>query len=128
MVDAAPKTLWLSTITDTYNIYSRCDEVQVQQLAVVLLWLNPDLHTLHFLTFWLHLKYNSNCELHFLFQSETNYTMVTNPCAPRGSLIPKPYSYIFEAPCTAGKHAKLSGTEVLPHKDIPKVGQLIMCT
>jgi hypothetical protein len=30
MVDAAPKALWLSTITDTYNIYSRCDEVQVQ--------------------------------------------------------------------------------------------------
>jgi hypothetical protein len=29
MVDAAPKALWLSTISDTYNIYSRCDEVQV---------------------------------------------------------------------------------------------------
>jgi hypothetical protein len=24
MVDAAPKALWLSTITDTYNIYSVC--------------------------------------------------------------------------------------------------------
>jgi hypothetical protein len=34
MVDAAPKALWLSTITDTCNIYSRCDEVQVQQLKV----------------------------------------------------------------------------------------------
>jgi hypothetical protein len=35
MVNAAPKALWLSTITDTYNIYSKCDGVQVQQLTVI---------------------------------------------------------------------------------------------
>ncbi|XP_064631783.1 ectonucleoside triphosphate diphosphohydrolase 1-like isoform X2 [Lineus longissimus] len=49
-----------------------------------------------------------------------NNSTVTNPCAPRGSLVEKAYGYVFEAPCTVGKQARLSGTEVIPHKDIPK--------